>query len=144
MAAVKASRVVVSPSAVTLPVRTRIRVSATVEPPPLRANSISIVPRARHGARIVHATLQALPDRLPPRAGRPPSDESVREHGVRDGLADGMAKARQYLAHRNLDFQMKMQMLFLNLLHLSPTLIVLVLFASLLHLLVNTLWKKKK
>ena len=103
MAAVKASRVVVSPSAVTLPVRTRIRVSATVEPPPLRANSISIVPRARHGARIVHATLQALPDRLPPRAGRPPSDESVREHGVRDGLADGMAKARQYLAHRNLE-----------------------------------------
>jgi hypothetical protein len=52
-----------SPSAVTLPVRTRIRVSATVEPPPLRANSISIVPRPRHGARIVHATLQAPPDR---------------------------------------------------------------------------------
>ena len=35
--------------------------------------------------------------------GRPPSEESVREHGVRDGLADGMAKARQYLAHRNLE-----------------------------------------
>ena len=27
----------------------------------------------------------------------------MREHGVRDGLADGMAKARQYLAHRNLE-----------------------------------------
>ena len=34
---------------------------------------ISIVPRPCHGARLVHATLQAPPDRLPPRAvaGRP-------------------------------------------------------------------------
>ena len=97
MAAVKAGRVIGPPSAAALPIR--IRVSATVEPPPLRAASISVVPRPRHGARVVHATLQAPPDRSPPRAGsRLPSDEPVL-----DELADGMDKARKYLAHRNLE-----------------------------------------
>ena len=97
MAAVKAGRVIGPPSAAAL--RIRIRVSATVEPPPLRAASISVVPRPRHGARVVHATLQAPPDRSPPRAGsRLPSDEPVL-----DELADGMDKARKYLAHRNLE-----------------------------------------
>ena len=97
MAAVKAGRVIGPPSAAALPIR--IRVSATVEPQPLRAASISVVPRPRHGARVVHATLQAPPDRSPPRAGsRLPSDEPVL-----DELADGMDKARKYLAHRNLE-----------------------------------------